>query len=64
MGMPALVYRWYFRAHSIKSLERNVLGFVGLAPVTETLIGGVDQLGEAGVQKWQTKLRQLGGDAQ
>jgi putative NADPH-quinone reductase len=64
MGMPALVYRWYFRAHSIKSLERNVLGFVGLAPVTETLIGGVDQLGEAGVQKWQTKLRQLGADAQ
>ena len=64
MGMPALVYRWYFRAHSIKSLERNLLGFVGLAPVTETLIGGVDKLGEAGVQKWQTKLRQLGADAQ
>ncbi|HZP88847.1 MAG TPA: NAD(P)H-dependent oxidoreductase, partial [Burkholderiales bacterium] len=25
MGMPALIYRWYFRAHSIKSLERNIL---------------------------------------
>ena len=24
MGMPALVYRWYFRAHSVKSLERNI----------------------------------------
>jgi len=33
MGMPALVYRWYFRAHSLKSLERNILGFVGIAPV-------------------------------
>ena len=25
MGMPAWVYRWYFRAHSLKSLERNIL---------------------------------------
>ena len=33
MGMPALVYRWYFRAHSIKALERNILGFVGIGPV-------------------------------
>ena len=33
MGMPALVYRWYFRAHSVKSLERNILGFVGIAPI-------------------------------
>ena len=44
MGMPALVYRYYFRAHSVKSLERNVLGFVGIAPVHETLIGMVDKL--------------------
>jgi putative NADPH-quinone reductase len=60
MGMPALVYRAYFRAHSIKSLERNILGFVGIAPVNETLIGGVDQLGAAGVAKWESRLRMLG----
>jgi putative NADPH-quinone reductase len=64
MGMPALVYRWYFRAHSIKSLERNILGFVGISPVNETLIGGVEQLGEAGVQKWLAKLRRLGTGAE
>jgi len=60
MGMPALVYRWYFRAHSLKSLERNILGFIGIAPVNETLIGMVDKLGEAGVKKWQGKMRVLG----
>lgn len=60
MGMPALVYRWYFRAHSLKSLERNILGFVGIAPVNETLVGMVDKLGEAGVTKWQGKMRALG----
>lgn len=63
MGMPALVYRWYFRAHSVKSLERNILGFVGFAPVRETLIGMVDQLGDAGVAAWLARLRRLGAKA-
>lgn len=64
MGMPALVYRWYFRAHSVKNLERNILGFVGISPVNETLIGQVDKLGEAGAQKWLTQLYKLGAAAQ
>jgi putative NADPH-quinone reductase len=64
MGMPALMYRWYFRAHSVKNLERNILGFVGISPVNETLIGMVDKLDEAGVQKWTDKLRKLGAAAQ
>lgn len=63
MGMPALAYRWYFRAHSLKSLERNILGFIGFAPIHETLVGSVDQLGEAGVAKWLTKLSRLGREA-
>jgi putative NADPH-quinone reductase len=62
--MPALLYRWYFRAHSVKSLERNVLGFVGMSPFHETLIGTVDKLDEAGFKKWQAKLHQLGVAAQ
>lgn len=63
MGMPALVYRWYFRAHSVKSLERNILGFVGIAPVHETLVGSVDTLQPAQVQQWQDKMARLGADA-
>lgn len=63
MGMPALLYRWYFRAHSLKSLERNILGFVGIAPVNETLIGLVEQLGEDGVNKWLSKMRAMGRTA-
>ena len=60
MGMPALVYRYVFRAHSLKSLERNILGFVGIAPIHETLVGQVGQLRPAQVQAWQDKLRRLG----
>ncbi len=63
MGMPALVYRYVFRAHSVKALERNILGFVGIAPIRETLVGQVDTLGAAGVARWQRALRRLGADA-
>jgi putative NADPH-quinone reductase len=64
MGMPALVYRWYFRAHSVKSLERNILGFVGIDPIHVTLIGLVDSLGEKGVNRWQARIRKMGLGAQ
>jgi putative NADPH-quinone reductase len=60
MGMPAVVYRWYFRAHSVKSLERNILGFVGIAPVNETLIGAVGNMKPEEVATWQRKLARLG----
>ncbi len=64
MGMPALVYRWYFRAHSLKSLERNILGFVGIAPVHETLIGMVGDFKANEGSRWLEKLRRLGRRAQ
>lgn len=64
MGMPALLYRWYFRAHSIKSLERNILGFVGIKPVHETLIGMTASLNEADAGKWLKKLQRMGEQAQ
>ncbi|MFO1339199.1 MAG: NAD(P)H-dependent oxidoreductase [Burkholderiaceae bacterium] len=60
MGMPALVYRWYFRAHSVKSLERNILGFVGIAPIEHTLIGNVGTPDEKARAGWLAMLRQLG----
>ncbi len=63
MGMPAWVYRWVFRARGVGLLKRNILGFVGISPVRDTLIGRVDKLGEAGVHQWQDRLRALGAQA-
>jgi putative NADPH-quinone reductase len=60
MGMPAFVYRWYFAAHGIRSLRRNVLNFVGIAPVKSTLIGGVGQVSPARAQGWFDAMRRLG----
>jgi putative NADPH-quinone reductase len=60
MGMPALVYRWYFGAHSLKSLERNILGFSGIGPIKESLFGMVEGVRDAKRQNWLTNMRSLG----
>ena len=64
MGMPAVINRWYFRAHSIKSLERNLLGIVGIAPVHETLIGLTGNMKPIDAKKWLYKLKRLGENAE
>jgi putative NADPH-quinone reductase len=60
MGMPAFVYRWYFGAHSIKSLKRNILGFVGIAPVADTLIGMAGEMKPGKAAHWLDRLGTLG----
>ena len=60
MGMPALVYRYFYRAHSLKSLERNILGFVGIGPIHETLVGMVGQLSPDQARAQLDKMRRLG----
>lgn len=60
MGMPAAAYRWYFGAHSVKSLERNILKFAGIAPVRETLFGMVQNVGADRRQRWLERMRRLG----
>jgi putative NADPH-quinone reductase len=61
MGMPAFFYRWYFGAHGLKGLERNVLAFCGIGPIRETLIGTVEGRAEAR-EKWLLKMRELGSE--
>jgi putative NADPH-quinone reductase len=42
MGMPGLMYRVWYGAHGLKTLRRNILGFVGIAPIRDTLFGMID----------------------
>ena len=60
MGMPALIYRFYYAAHGLRSFERNILNFVGIGPIRETLIGMVDspEKARAGLER----LEKLGAD--
>ena len=55
MGMPSVIYRLFFGAHSLKSLERNILKFVGIAPSRRSIIGNVE--GDKGVREyWLTRM--------
>ncbi|MCX7308992.1 MAG: NAD(P)H-dependent oxidoreductase [Afipia sp.] len=39
MGMPVLLYRWYFGAYGLRAFERSMLSFAGIKPVRESLYG-------------------------
>jgi putative NADPH-quinone reductase len=60
MGMPALIYRWYFGAHSVKSLERNILAFVGISPIRTSIIGMIEHPDNSRREKWLRTLEALG----
>jgi putative NADPH-quinone reductase len=60
VGMPAVVYRWYFGAHGLKSLQKSILSFVGIKPMRATLIGLVETMSAQSREKWLTKVRELG----
>jgi putative NADPH-quinone reductase len=60
MGMPALIYRWYFRAHGVRGLERSILRFAGVKPVRETLFGMVDAASAAKRLGWLERIADYG----
>jgi putative NADPH-quinone reductase len=60
MGMPGFWYRWWFRAHSLKSLQRNILRFIGFRRVRTTVIGTVANLSSAQRGEWLSTLQALG----
>lgn len=59
MGMPAPYYRFVFRAHSLKSLDRNLLRFTGLHSVRYSIIGSVEKNAKHRA-KWLRAVSQLG----
>ena len=60
MGMPAFVYRWWYGAHGVKALERNILGFIGIGPIGRTLFGMVEGAGESRTTQRIEQVRRLG----
>ena len=59
MGMPAFIYRWYMRAHSLKSLEHDILRFVGISPVRSTVLGSVGQRSGESIERALDCVRAL-----
>jgi putative NADPH-quinone reductase len=63
MGMPGFVYRWYFGAHALKMLRRNILQFVGVRPVRSTIHGSVEGVSDAKRRKWLAQMEEMGRKA-
>lgn len=60
MGMPTWIYRWFFLAHGLRGLERNILEFVGIGPVRESYFGMVENVSEDTRKKWLDAMHKLG----
>ena len=54
------VYGWSEFAFRTDHLKRNILGFVGIGPIRESLIGSVETCGGAAHRKWLDRLREFG----
>jgi putative NADPH-quinone reductase len=60
MGMPGFVYRWWFGAHAIKMLKRNILHFMGVRPVRSTIYGSIEGAGTEHRRQWLADVEALG----
>lgn len=60
MGMPAPIYRLWYLGHGVAGMRRNILNFVGIKPVRETLFGLVEGVSAARRKKWIAAARALG----
>jgi putative NADPH-quinone reductase len=60
MGMPAFFYRLWYLGHGIAGMRRNILNFVGISPVRETLFGSVEGAGDDTRRKWIAAMYALG----
>jgi putative NADPH-quinone reductase len=62
MGMPVLLYRWYFGAHGLRGFEHSMLRFAGIKPIRESLYGPTfaDDKKRA---SWIEDMRRHGGRA-
>jgi putative NADPH-quinone reductase len=63
MGMPGLIYRWYYGAHCAKMLRRNILEFVGFRPVRTTIYGMVESVSNDTRAGWLREVETLGRQA-
>ncbi len=63
MGMPGFVYRWFFGAHALKMLKRNILKFVGVSPIRSTVHGYVEGVSGTRRENWLANMETLGREA-
>jgi NAD(P)H dehydrogenase (quinone) len=64
MAMPVSIYRWWYRGHALKLLKRNILQFIGIKPVRDTLYGMIGTSKPAQREQWLAEMELLGRAAE
>lgn len=59
MGMPVLLYRWYFGGYGLRAFERSMLSFAGIKPIRESLYG-LSFADEKKRARWIAEMRRHG----
>ena len=62
-GMPGAAYRWFYMAHSLRSLERNILRFCGIRPVRRSIFGNAEDPSGKAQARMLTTAARLGARA-
>ncbi len=63
MGMPGLIYRFFFFSHSLRNLKRNILNLIGIKKIKCTIIGSVENTHKIKQSKWFEKMKKHGKNA-
>lgn len=59
MGMPTLMYRWWFGAFGVRSFARSMLSFAGIKPIRESLYG-LTFANDKARARWLEDMRRFG----
>ena len=60
MGMPGWFYRFYYGAHALKLLKRNILRLIGIKPVHSTIYGMIASASDDSRKAWLREVEALG----
>ena len=63
MGMPGWFYRYYYGAHALKLLRRNILHFMGIKPVRSKIYGRVTAVSGDTRKEWLREVEAMGHEA-
>ena len=63
VGMPGFVCRWYYGAHALRMLMRNILAVVGAGPIRSTIHGMIEAVSADKRQQWLMDAETIGREA-
>ena len=63
MGMPVSIYRLWYGPHALKLLKNNILNFIGIKPVRETLLGMIAESSDEKRDDWLKQAEAMGRSA-